>query len=67
MTASDVPAERRLGSKEESNEEKTTARYVSWLVYFMNSEVPERRFAPLWHRYYRTSATSPPRWKRSEA
>jgi hypothetical protein len=46
MTASDVPAERRLGLKKKSNEEKTTASYVSWLVYFMNSEVPERHFAP---------------------
>jgi hypothetical protein len=48
-------AERKFGLKKESNEEKTTARYVSWFVYFTinTKKVPERHFAlPWWHRSY---------------
>jgi hypothetical protein len=54
---------KKIWLKKESNEEKTTARYVSWFMYFINSKVPpERHFAlPSWHRSYRTFTTSPRR------
>jgi hypothetical protein len=54
MRSSRMHAERRFDLKKESNEEKTTARYVLWFIYFINSKVPERHFTLLRHRSYRT-------------